>query len=103
MGDTHLCPKFEKAFELLGKKWIGLIINGLLKGPKRFSDIRSLIPELSDRVLTARFKELEAEGIIERKVYPETPVRIEYNLTEKGLALQKAMSEIQKWADIWIK
>lgn len=97
----HLCPKFEVAFELLGKRWTGLIIQTLLSGQKRFSDIEAAIPNLSARMLTERFKELEAQGIINRLVYPETPVRIEYNLTEKGHELQQAMSEIQEWAEKW--
>ncbi|MFC0212544.1 winged helix-turn-helix transcriptional regulator [Paenibacillus chartarius] len=102
MGDHHdsqLCPKFETAFELLGKRWTGLIIRVLLSGPKRFKDISDLIPSMSDRMLSERFKELEAAGILIRHVYPETPVRIEYELTEKGRGLETAMNELQKWAD----
>jgi DNA-binding HxlR family transcriptional regulator len=98
-----MCPKFEKTFNLLGKKWTGLIIKVLLDGPKRFSEIRVLIPELSDRMLTERFKELEAFGIIQRKVFPETPVRIEYSLNEAGIDLSATMDEIQKWSDKWVK
>lgn len=102
MGDFSLCPKFESAFALLGKRWNGLIIRVLLDGPKRFSDTCNMIPQLSDKILAERFKELEAEGIITRSVYPETPVRIEYQLTEKGMALKPVMDEIQKWAGEWI-
>ncbi len=68
---------------------------------KAISDIAEAIPNMSARMLTERFKELEEEGIIIRKVYPETPVRIEYELTEKGLDLQTVMDEIQKWAEKW--
>jgi len=96
-----MCPRFENAFELLGKRWTGLIIKTLLNGRNRFSDIASAIPNMSARMLTERFKELETEGIIIRKVYPETPVRIEYELTEKGRELQVVMDEIQKWAEKW--
>ena len=96
-----MCPKFEVAFELLGKRWTGLIIQTLLSGNKRFSEIEDSIPNLSARMLTERFKELEGNGIIIRHVYPETPVRIEYELTQKGKELQKAMEEIQKWAEKW--
>jgi Predicted transcriptional regulators len=96
-----MCPRFENAFELLGKRWTGLIIRTLLSGHNRFSDIEEAIPNMSARMLTERFKELEKEGIILRKVYPETPVRIEYELTEKGRALQSVMDEIQKWAEKW--
>lgn len=97
----HLCPKFENAFELLGKRWTGLIIRTLLSGSKRFGEIADAIPNMSARMLTERFKELENEGIVIRKVYPETPVRIEYELTEKGIELKTAMDEIQKWAEKW--
>lgn len=101
MGGCKICPKFEKASELLGKRWTGLIINTLLSGKKRFSDIGETIPNMSARMLTERFKELEQEGIVIRKVYPETPIRIEYELTEKGIELKAVMDELQKWADKW--
>ena len=101
MEKFHLCPKFENAFELLGKRWTGLIIRTLLNGQNRFSDIEEAITNMSARMLTERFKELEKAGIILRKVYPETPVRIEYELTEKGRELQSSMDEIQKWAEKW--
>ena len=101
MEKYYLCPKFENAFELLGKKWTGLIIRTLLSGKKRFSEIAEAIPNMSSRMLTERFKELEKEGIVTRKVYPETPVRIEYELTEKGAELEAAMDEIQIWAEKW--
>lgn len=103
MGTHHLCPKFESAFELLGKRWTGLIIRVLLEGPKRFKDISEMIPSMSDRMLAERFKELEAACILTRHVYPETPVRIEYELTAKGKALYPVMEEVQKWGDLWVK
>lgn len=102
MNDYSLCPKYEKAFEILGKRWNGLIIRVMMEGPKRFSDISSLIPNMSDRMLGERFKELETEGIVKRSVYPDIPVRIEYELTEKGKALNAALNEIQNWASQWI-
>lgn len=101
MNDFHLCPKFENAFELLGKRWTGLIIRVLMNGPKRFKDISDLIPSMSDRMLSERFKELEAAGVIIRHVYPETPVRIEYELSDKGKGLEAVMDEVQLWADKW--
>lgn len=101
MKNMQMCPKFEAAFELLGKRWTGLIIRSLLNGAKRFSDMQTIIPNLSARMLTERFKELEEKGIVIRKVYPEMPVRIEYELTEKGKELQKVMDEIQAWAEKW--
>jgi DNA-binding HxlR family transcriptional regulator len=106
MDNDHnhqLCPKFESAFVLLGKRWTGLMIRVLLSGPKRFKDISDMIPAMSDRMLSERFKELETAGIVIRHVYPETPVRIEYELTEKGRSLQPVMDELQSWAESWEK
>jgi len=102
MDHLHLCPKFESAFEVLGKRWNGLLIRVLLSGPKRFKEIKESIPDMSDRMLTERIKELEAAGILVRHVYPETPVRIEYELTDKGRALEPAMNELQAWAERWM-
>lgn len=104
MEQNHcLCPKFESAFTLLGKRWTGLIIRVLLEGPKRFKDISELIPNMSDRMLAERFKELEAAGILVRHVYPETPVRIEYELTDKGRALRSVMDAVQTWGNQWVE
>lgn len=103
MDYEPMCPKFESAFELLGKRWTGLIIRALLSGPKRFRDISAMIPNMSDRMLAERFKELESAGLLVRHVYPETPVRIEYELTQKGRELEYTMDEVQKWADRWMK
>ncbi|MEW9673866.1 winged helix-turn-helix transcriptional regulator [Ammoniphilus sp. 3BR4] len=103
MEDFTLCPTFESAFELLGKRWTGLIIRVLMNGPARFKDISKIIPNLSDRVLSERFKELEEAEIVKRNVYPETPIRIEYELTEKGRSLKPMMEECEKWAEIWMK
>lgn len=101
MENEHICPKFESVFNLLGKRWTGLIIHVLLSGPKRFKEISEKIPNLNDRMLSERFKELEAEGIITRKVFAETPVRIEYELTEKGKSLQPALDELKQWGEKW--
>lgn len=102
MDKMILCPKFEAAFELLGKRWTGLIIHALLNGAKRFSDVQEIIPSLSARMLTERFKELEEAGVLTRKVYAEMPVRIEYELTDKGKDLAQVMNEVQSWASKWL-
>jgi len=101
MDQGELCPKFEKAMKLLGQRWTGLIIHQLLSGPQRFCTIESAI-SISGRLLSERLKELEQEGIVHREVYPETPVRIEYSLTKKGLALKPVLKEIEQWAETWI-
>jgi len=102
MDYSKMCPKYESAAELLGKKWTGLIIRVLLGGPKRFKDIKEQIPEMSDKMLTDRMKELESLGILTRTVYPEMPVRIEYELTEKGRNLEEVILSIQTWGENWM-
>lgn len=97
-----MCPRYEAAAELLGKKWTGLIIRVLLGGPKRFKEIKEQIPEMSDKMLTDRMKELEATNIVKRTVYPEMPVRIEYELTDRGHDLEPVISSIQNWGEKWM-
>ena len=101
--DDLLCPKFERALEILGKRWTSMIVYTLLSGPHRFAVLEHSIPNLSGKVLSERLKELEAEGIIQRDVYPEMPVRIEYKLTEKGHGLAPLFKEISSWAEQWIE
>lgn len=101
MHDDKLCPKVEAAFALIAKKWNGLLIQVLMNGPKRFSEIRGLIPELSDKVLADKLKELESADMLKRLVYAETPVRVEYALTEKAKALKPAFAAIGEWASKW--
>lgn len=103
MDYSHMCPKYETTMEVLGKRWTGLIIRVLLGGPRRFKDIKEQIPDMSDKMLTDRLKELEAQSIVTRAVYPETPVRIEYELTSKGKALENVIESIQDWSEQWVK
>jgi DNA-binding HxlR family transcriptional regulator len=98
---SQMCPSYERAMSLISKRWTGLIIRALLGGSCRFSTISAYVEGLSDRVLSERLKELEAEGIVERKVYPETPVRVEYVLTQKGRDLLPVVEAVQNWADTW--
>ncbi|AGY81191.1 winged helix-turn-helix transcriptional regulator [Carnobacterium inhibens] len=97
-----ICPKFEHTFAILGKKWMGLIIDVLLEGPQRFKDIAATIPNVSDRVLVERLKELEQEGLVARTVDPDATMRVAYSLTEKGHGLKEVMADVQKWADKWV-
>ncbi|MDF2834916.1 MAG: yvaP [Paenibacillus sp.] len=98
----QMCARFEKAVELLSKRWVALIVYSLLPGPRRFSDIEQNLPSLSGKVLSDRLKELEACGLVRRDVYPEMPVRIEYSLTDKGRALSPLFINITEWAHQWI-
>lgn len=95
------CPKYQRAAQFLTRRWTPQIIRMLLPGPQRFSELRVSVPGLSDRLLSERLKELEEEGILRRRVYPETPVRIEYRLTERGRDLEQVVAAIQSWADRW--
>ncbi len=103
--DVHgadYCPYFHRAVELIGRRWTGSIVRAMLAGHQRFSDLAATIPGISDRMLSERLKELEAEGIAERVVIPETPVRIEYRLTEKGRALGALIDAVSAWAETWL-
>ncbi|WP_279513580.1 helix-turn-helix domain-containing protein [Paenibacillus sp. BK033] len=102
MDYSTMCPKYEAAADILGKKWTGLIIRVMLGGPKRFKEIKEQIPEMSDKMLTDRIKELESQSIVKRTVYPEMPVRIEYELTPKGRELQPVIESIQSWGEQWM-
>lgn len=97
-----VCPNFHKAIELIGRRWTGAILRVMQGGATRFSDIADSVPGLSDRLLSERLKELEVEGIIARRVFPDIPVRIEYTLTEKGAALGEVLDAISHWAESWV-
>ena len=98
-----MCPRYEHAIGLLGKRWTGLILDSLLDGSRRFCELTATVEGLSDRVLSDRLRELESEGIIERIVYPQIPVRVEYRLTEKGYDLKPVVQSIHAWAQKWIE
>jgi DNA-binding HxlR family transcriptional regulator len=74
-----------------------------MDGPLRFSQIGQVVPELSDRLLSERMKELEARGIVERTVFPGPPVRVEYSLSTMGRDLEPALSELHRWANQWLE
>jgi DNA-binding HxlR family transcriptional regulator len=96
-----VCDRFHHAIELIGSRWTGAIIFILLRSRRRFADLRAGIPDITDRMLSDRLRELEQEGVLERIVTPETPVRIEYALTKKGRALASAFQAIGDWAHKW--
>src|ERR1700680_3634797 len=97
-----MCRRYEHIAQLLGKRWTGLILDSLMGGPRRFCELTSSVEGLSDRVLSDRLRELEVEGIVERVVYPQIPVRVEYKLTEKGRALEPVVNAIQEWSNQWV-
>jgi DNA-binding HxlR family transcriptional regulator len=97
-----LCAQFHEASELIGRRWTGAIIFVLLKQRCRFAELRGAITGITDRMLSERLQELEEEGIVRRTVVPETPVRVEYSLTEKGRALAGPIEAITAWAHDWV-
>ena len=96
-----LCPKYQKAMALLGKRWTGLVLRVLLDGPSRFGDFLARIDGISDPILCERLKELEAHGLVQRRVLPEMPVRVEYALTTKGEGLRQVLLLLHNWAETW--
>lgn len=103
------CPYYHQAIELIGKRWTGAIVGVLLNGDPsgegtglRFSEIAQVVPELSDRLLSERMKELEARGLVKRTVHSGPPVRVEYQLTEMGRELEPALTQLRGWARRWL-
>jgi DNA-binding HxlR family transcriptional regulator len=99
---TPYCVYYHRAVEILGRRWTAQIVRALLAGLTRFGELKAAVPGLSDRLLSERLKELEAEGIVTRRVTPRTPVRIDYELTEKGQALAGVVFAIAEWAEAWM-
>jgi DNA-binding HxlR family transcriptional regulator len=96
------CASYQQAIELLGRRWTGEIVRALLAGKTRFREFTATIPGLSDRLCSERLKDLEAEGIVQRCVSPETPVRVDYRLTAKGEALADVVEAVSAWANRWV-
>lgn len=96
------CSLYHRAVELVGKRWTGAILLVLMDGPLRFSEIGQLVPDLSDRLLSERLKELEAEDIVERHVQGDSPVRVEYALSDKGRALGPALRALKNWSHSYL-
>jgi len=92
MNESVLCPKYENVFKWLGKRWNGLILRCLSYQPLRFSQLSTCLRTCSDKVLTQRLKELQAEGIIKH-------IDAMYHLTQKGLDLKDVLDAVQIYAD----
>jgi len=97
-----VCARFHQAVELIGGRWTGAIIQTLLQGKTRYALIKAAIPDITDRMLSERLRFLESEELLTRRVVPESPIRVEYELTEKGRSLQSSLLEIGSWAERWI-
>jgi DNA-binding HxlR family transcriptional regulator len=97
------CPFYHEAVELVGRRWTGAILRVLMDGPLRFSEVSAAVPELSDRLLSERMKELESRGIVERTVIAGPPLKVEYELSRMGRELEPALSELHRWANRWLR
>jgi DNA-binding HxlR family transcriptional regulator len=102
MSLESMCPRYHFAVELIGARWSGAILRAVLEEHHRYADIKAFIPGLSDTMLAQRLRELEREGVLERRVLPTSPVRVEYHLTDKGAALAPVIEALQTWAHDWI-
>ncbi len=99
--DQKYCP-IIKPTKLVGDVWTLLIVKTLLKGPKRFNEIKAEIPKITSRTLTCRLKDLVDQGILDRKQYPVIPPKVEYKLTDMGLGLQKIIEEIEAFGNKYL-
>ena len=99
---TDLCPRFQAAEELLGKRWTTLVVHVLLEGPARFGELSATIQVVSERMLSERLKELEEAGVVARRVLAGPPVGVEYRLTRKGEALGRVLRGLERWAEEWV-
>jgi DNA-binding HxlR family transcriptional regulator len=101
MDERQYCPTVD-AMQMLTKRWTVLLVKKLLEGPQRFSEMEGSL-YISGRILSERLRELEMEELVIRHVYPDIPVRVEYELTDKGRAMKPIIQEIEKWAIEWVK
>ena len=90
------CP-VEKTLNIIGKKWAVLIIRDLLSGKKRFGQLLASLSGISPRTLSARLSELEENGVVKKKVFPEIPLHVEYSLTKRGNELHFILDQMSKW------
>jgi len=98
------CPSYHEAVEFIGKRWTGAIVRVLMhRSPLRFSELAQAVPQLSDRLLSERVKELEARGVVERRVLDTKPPGVEYALTPMGHALEPALTALEAWAQVWLR
>lgn len=96
------CP-VEITLQLIGDKWKVLIIRDLLTGTKRFNELMRSVTGITQKVLTSHLRAMEAAGLVNRKVYPEVPPKVEYSLTETGLSLKPILDCMVAWGDDYKK
>jgi DNA-binding HxlR family transcriptional regulator len=89
--------------EIIGGKWRGPILYYLLEGTKRFGELRRLLPDVTQRMLTMQLRELEEHGVIERKVYAEVPPKVEYSMSATGLTLSPIIALMKEWGVTYLE
>jgi DNA-binding HxlR family transcriptional regulator len=94
------CP-IETTLEVLGGKWKGMVLHRLIFGTLRFSELRRMLPHVTQRMLTRQLRELERDGVIRRRVYAEVPPRVEYSLSEFGLSLKPILLLMGDWGSVY--
>jgi DNA-binding HxlR family transcriptional regulator len=99
---SPFCPRFQYAIELIGRRWVGAVLRVLVAGPARFNELLAAVPNLSDRLLTERLRELEREGLVTRTVSLDRPIRVTYALTDCGRSLSEIICTIGTWSERWV-
>ena len=97
MEEQVQCCPIEKTLHVIGGKWTILILRDLFSGTKRFGELQRSLPGISPKTLSERLKQIEAQGIVRRMIYPEIPPRVEYTLTEKGKSLRAILDDMRTW------
>jgi DNA-binding HxlR family transcriptional regulator len=99
---SPFCPRFQYAIELIGRRWVGAVLRVLVAGPARFNELLAAVPNLSDRLLTERLRELEREGLVTRTVSSDRPIRVTYELTDCGRSLSEIICTVGTWSERWV-
>ena len=92
------CP-VEATLDMIGGKWRGVILFRLMEGTKRFGELRRLLPKVTQRTLTQQLRELEADGLVARKVFAEVPPKVEYSMTDLGRSLRPVLLRLKDWGE----
>ncbi|NNG00250.1 MAG: helix-turn-helix transcriptional regulator [Desulfobacteraceae bacterium] len=99
--ENHSCA-IMNTLQLIGNKWVILIIARLFEGTRRFGELGREIPEISSKMLTQQLRKMEKDGLVSRKVYPEVPPKVEYSLTEKGKSLKPILLSVVEWGERYV-
>ena len=101
LKNPYQCP-VEATMDVIGGKWKIIIIHHLIPETRRFSELRRLIPQITQRMLTSQLRELEKHGVVHREIYPQVPPKVEYSLTELGKSLESILWVMHEWGENFI-